>query len=58
MRMKYELIVGLDVGTPTFETQTFVFDTRELAEQAEELTEDLYGEHLWWTCIRPQKEKA
>lgn len=56
--MKYELIVGLDVGTPTFETQTFVFDTRELAEQAEELTEDLYGEHLWWTCIRPQKEKA
>ena len=48
---KFELVVGLDFG----ETEIFVFDTREQAERAEENTDKVYGERLWWTCIRPQK---
>lgn len=48
---KFELIVGLDFG----ETETLVFDTREEAERAEENTDKVYGERLWWTCIRPQR---
>lgn len=48
---KFELVVGLDFG----ETETFVFDTREQAELAEENTDKVYGNRLWWTCVRPQK---
>ena len=52
---KFELIVGLDFG----ETELVgVFNTREEAERAEELTDEKYGARLWWTCIRPQKECA
>ena len=49
---KFELIVGLDFG----ETELVgVFNTREEAERAEELTDDKYGARLWWTCVQPQK---
>lgn len=53
MTGKFELVVGLGGGR----TETFVFNTREDAERAEERTDEKYGADLWWTCVRPQKVK-